>query len=192
MKCSHCYATNPGWATVCLSCSQPVQRLELCPSGHLLPPGVKDCPVCPDLWPEVTDFAGPPLLRGILWLESGRLTTHAEPGVDLAFLEVRDQEQPLALKSLPTGAAQLVADDDPDVLCRILMRPDGVQVCHRHGGGATPGPPTYRTLRAGESFDAGQASFRYQELPPPAWAEKLASGNRQVPTSRSSVERNES
>ena len=64
MKCSHCYAENPPWSTVCSSCSQPVHRLEICFQGHLLPPGVQECPVCPSLWPEISAFAGPALLRG--------------------------------------------------------------------------------------------------------------------------------
>ena len=174
MKCSHCYETNTAWATVCSSCSQPVRRLELCPAGHLLPPGAAECPVCPDLWPDVTAYAGPPVLRGILWLESGRLTNDAAPDARLTFLEVRDREHPLALKIQPSGAAHLVDDDDPDVLCRILARPEGLQVCRRFRPGAAPGPPTYEPLQSGDTFDVGHATFRYQIIPPPVWVQNLA------------------
>jgi hypothetical protein len=180
MKCSHCYEDNPAWATVCSSCSQPVERLELCPMGHLLPPGRTDCPVCPDLWPEVTAFAGPPVLRGVLWLEQGRLTSEVEPGADLAYLEVRDREQPLALKIQPSGTASIVVDDDdPNILCRVLMRPEGVQVCSRVRPGAPPGPPVYEPLPPGESFRAGHASFRYVAIEPPVWVQKLAGSQQQ-------------
>ena len=174
MKCSHCYVENPPWSTVCSSCGQPVLRLEICPQGHLLPPGVQECPVCPSLWPEVSSFAGPPLLRGLLWVETGRLVTASDPGKDLAYIEIRDQESPLVLSLQPSGAAYLAEDDDGDVICRILMRPQGVQVCNKYRPVAHPGPLAFEPLPAGEKFDLGRTSFRLLEVRPPVWVEKLA------------------
>ena len=174
MKCSSCYADNEPWATVCSACGQSVRRLELCPSGHLLPPGEQECPICPSLWPEVGAFAGPPLLRGLLWVERGRLTAGAEPFEELAFLEVRDQENPLALAPQTSGAVRVSDESDSEVSCRILMRPDGLKICRINQSGRRAGAPVYEPLTAGETFDLGGTSLRYQEMRPPSWAVKLA------------------
>ena len=174
MKCSHCYAENPPWSTVCSSCGQSVLRLEICSLGHLLPPGVQECPVCPSLWPEVKSFAGPPLLRGFLWVETGRLAAAADPGKELAYLEIRDGESPLALTLQPSGVVHLAGDDDRNVNCRILMRPEGVQVCNMNRPGTHSGPLAYEPLLPREKFDLGRTSFQHLEVQPPVWVEKLA------------------
>lgn len=173
MKCSHCYSDNQPWATVCSACGQSVLRLEFCPRGHLLPPGVRDCPVCPSLWPEVDAFAGPPVLRGLLWVEQGRLAPASDPHKKLAFLEIRDQEAPLGLTVRPSGTVCVVGEDDPDSSCRILMRPSGVKVCCRRPGQPSA-PPAYQPLPCGERFDLGGATLRHLGLQPPVWVEKLA------------------
>ncbi|MFC1572791.1 hypothetical protein ACFL6M_04250, partial [Candidatus Eisenbacteria bacterium] len=174
MKCSQCYAENKPWATVCSSCGLSILRLETCPMGHLLPPGGQECPVCPSMWPEVGHFAGPPVLRGFLWVERGRLANASDPRTEMAYVEVRDQETPLALASQPAGALHLTGEDDPDVDCRILMRPESVQVCNRTRTGRRSGPPVYEPLPPGQSLDLGGTSFRYLGVQPPVWVEKLA------------------
>ena len=174
MKCSHCYAENQPWATVCSSCGQSVLRLEICPAGHLLPPGAHECPICPSLWPEVESFAGPPVLRGFLWVEKGRLISASDPGKELAYVEIRDGESPLALTLQPTGAVYLAGEEDPEVDCRILMRPEGVQVCSRGRPGGRAGPMEYQMLPPGEKVDLGSTSFRHMQVQPPPWVEKLA------------------
>jgi hypothetical protein len=176
MRCSHCYAENEAWATICSACGQAVLRLEFCPGGHLLPPGVRDCPVCPSLWPEVSSFAGPPLLRGLLWVETGRLAPAADPGRELAYLEVRDQENPIGLILRPTGAVHVTTNDDEGVSCRILMRPEGVQVCDKSRPREGSGAPSYVVLRPGEKLALGGTTLRHQEVQPPLWAQKLAQG----------------
>jgi len=174
MKCSHCYGENQPWATVCSSCGQSVLRLEFCPADHLLPPGVQECPICPSLWPEVESFAGPPVLRGLLWVEKGRLIAASDPGVELAYVEIRDLELPLALTQRPSGALHIVGEDDPGVDCRILMRPDGVQICRRNRLGHPSRSPVYEPLPPGQKIVLGGTSFRHVEVQPPLWVEKLA------------------
>jgi hypothetical protein len=174
MKCSSCYADNNAWATVCSACGQSVRRLELCPAGHLLPPGEQECPICPSLWPAVDAFAGPPLLRGLLWVERGRLMGDETATAPLAFVEVRDQESPLVLSPLSSGAMRLSDESDGDANCRILMRPDGLKVCKMGQSGDRAGLPTYTALSPGEKLDWGGMTLRYQEIRTPAWAEKLA------------------
>ncbi len=178
MKCSQCYAENPPWATVCSSCGQSVLRLEICPGGHLLPPGVRECEVCPSLWPEVEPFAGPPVLRGFLWVVKGRLALASDPGRELEYLEIRDQHNPLLLASQPSGAVYMIGEDDREANCRILMRPEGVQVCDRNRPEGHSGLPSYTPLPPGQRFDLGGTSFRHLGLQPPVWVEKLA-GNLQ-------------
>jgi len=174
MKCSHCYADNQSFATICAKCGQAILRLEVCPMGHLLPPGEQDCPICPSMWPEVDSFAGPPLLRGFLLVESGRLTGSQDPVAALTYLEVRDQEIPLALAPLHSGAVSLVDEDDDKIECRILMRPNGISVCQRDQMKKQKAPSVYEPLLPGEKFDLGGVSLRYHEVVPPAWARKLA------------------
>jgi hypothetical protein len=174
MKCSQCYGENPPWATVCVACGQAVRRLELCPAGHLLPPGEQECAVCPDLWPEVAPFVGAPLLRGLLWLESGRLFSDGDPGQSRPYVEVRDQDLPLALAIQAGGTIRIADADDPAVVCRILMRPEGVQVCSRQGTRPRSGPPVYDKLKPDGTFQLAGATFRYLQVQPPAWAEELA------------------
>ncbi len=176
MKCSHCYAENPPWSTVCSSCSQPVLRLEICSQGHLLPPGVQECSICPSLWPEISAFAGPPLLRGLLWVDAGSVTSPSDPGEDMAYLEIRDQESALALTLQPSGDVHLTGDDDGDVVCRILMRPEGVQVCNKIRPAAHTGPLAFEPLLPGEKFHLGGVLFRLQVVQPPAWVQKVGGG----------------
>lgn len=176
MKCSNCYGENPTWSTVCSSCGQPVLRLEICSQGHLLPPGVQQCPICPSQWPDISPFAGPPLLRGLLWIETGRLTATSDPGNELAYLEMRDQESPLALSLRSSGAASLVEDDNRDVVCRILMRPEGVQVCNKYHQKEHSGPLEFKPLQPGEILELGRTSFRLMPVRPPVWVEKLVEG----------------
>jgi hypothetical protein len=107
-------------------------------------------------------------------VETGRLVADSDPGKEVFFLEIRDLELPLALALLPSGAVQLIDDDDRNMMCRILMRPEGVQVCNKCRPGTLSGPLAYSPLLPGEKFDLGRTSFRYLELHPPVWTEKLA------------------
>lgn len=174
MKCSSCYADNDAWATVCSSCGQAVRRLELCPAGHLLPPGEHECPICPSLWPAVDAFAGPPLLRGLLWVERGRLIGNENVSEEIAFIEVRDQESPLVLSPQPSGAVRLTDESDTDANCRILMRPEGLKICLMGQPDGRSRLPAYIDVAPGEKIDLGGTSLRYQIVRTPAWAEKLA------------------
>jgi hypothetical protein len=110
----------------------------------------------------------------LLWVESGRLATVSEPAQELAYLEIRDRENPLALTSLPSGVIHLTEDDDPDTHCRILMRPDGVQVCNKNQPATHSGLPAYEPFLAGKTLRLGRTSFRHMQVQPPAWAEKSA------------------
>ena len=147
--------------------------------GHLLPPGVQECPVCPSMWPDVGSFAGPPVLRGFLWVVEGRLVNASDPGRGIVYLEIRDRESPLALAPQPSGSVYLTAEDDPDADCRILTRPEGVQVCNRSQPGRCAGPPEYKPLPPGQRFDLGATSFRHVGLQPPLWVEELAGSLRE-------------
>ncbi len=173
MRCSACYAENPPWATICTDCGKAVLRLEFCAGGHLLPPGAQECPVCPHLWPEVTAFDGAPLLRGILLVEKGRLTNADDPADYLPYVEIRDREQPLVLTHAPNEQVT-IANDDAAGTCRVLMRPEGVQVCgagfaHEHAG-----PRVYKALGPDDTFVLGTTTFRHIAFDPPAWSVKLA------------------
>jgi len=174
MKCSHCYADNKAWATVCEACGQAVQRLETCPLGHLLPPGGRDCPVCPSLWPEVDAFAGPALLRGLLWVDAGKLAEARAPDRLLAYLEVRDRDRPVSLARRASGRVEVAPEDDPDVVCRLLMRPGGPRVCNKSAPADPRSLPQYVPLPPGSSLDLGEVRLRFLDLAPPAWAEKMA------------------
>jgi hypothetical protein len=173
MKCSSCYAENPPWAAVCQTCGGAVQPLEFCPGGHLLPPGVRECPVCPSEWPETPVFEGPPILRGLLWVERGRLLAIPAAGGDddRSYIELRDDEAPLNIGEDTRGRARLFQSEDPAVTVRIVVRPSGVLVCQK--GGASPAVPlAYVPLAAGGALDLGNTRLRLLTWPVPAWVEK--------------------
>jgi len=134
MKCSACYADNAAWTTVCVMCGQPVVPLEVCALGHLLPPGSRECAVCPSTWPEPAPFSGPALLRGVLVVEKGHLV---EPrgGDAVPYLEVRDAEFPITLALTAPDTVERFEGDATGGDVRILMRPEGIQVCRKGGKG---------------------------------------------------------
>lgn len=152
MKCSSCYADNAAWAAVCVMCGEPVVPVELCANGHILPPGSRDCPICPSMWPDAPPFAGPPILRGILWVERGRLK-EGEPARVLPYLEVRDLDLPLTLDQPAPDELRLAPVESKSGVARILMRPQGVSVCRK--AGARGGKLAWESLAAGETLTLG-------------------------------------
>ncbi len=112
------------------------------------------------------------MLRGLFWVTSGSLAFASEPAQELAYLEIRDQGTPLGLRLLPSGTVHLTEDDD--VQCRILMRPEGVQVCDKNQSGLHSGIPTYVPLPVGKALRLGRTSFRHLQVQPPDWALKQA------------------
>jgi hypothetical protein len=158
VKCGSCYAGNAAWAAVCVMCGEPVVPVELCANGHILPPGSRDCPVCPSMWPDVAPFVGPPLLRGVLWVERGRLK-EGESGRALPYLEVRDLETPLTFDQAAPDELRLAPAEAKSGVARILMRPDGVSVCEKAGGRS--GKPAYVPVVAGEILTLGGVRIRF-------------------------------
>jgi len=173
MKCSSCYAENAPWATLCSTCGNPTLALELCPNGHLLAPGQRDCAVCPSAWPEVPPFQGPPVLRGLLWVERGDLVGSANEGSGerLYFCELRDREASIALGIDARGRARLLADDDPETVARLVVRPSGFSLCRRGGRATRPGPLAYEPLHPGSSFDLENVRLRLVTWEIPAFPE---------------------
>ena len=106
-------------------------------------------------------------------MESGRVTSTTDPVADMAYLEIRDQEDPIALTLQPSGDVRLPTDDDSDVACRILMRPDGVRVCNKIRPAAITGPLVFEPLLPGEKFRLGEVLFRLQVVRVPGWVEKV-------------------
>lgn len=178
MKCSTCYSENPPWAAVCAVCGGKVLPLEFCLNGHLLPPGVRECPVCPNEWPEVPGYAGPPVLRGVLWVERGAVVARdAEGETELPYVEVRDREAPVALSTDARGRARLTDEQDAAAVVRILMRPEGLMVCKKAAPGvlrAEAGPLRFEALAAEHSLDVGNARLRYLAWPVPQWVDAPA------------------
>lgn len=132
MKCSACYADNARWATVCIMCGQPVQAIEVCVNGHVLPVGLRDCLICRSDWPAAPEFTGAAILRGVLLVERGELadgpTTTARP-----YLEIRDAGAPLTFAQAGPDRLERLPDDVGGGDVRLLMRPDGLQICKKGG-----------------------------------------------------------
>lgn len=132
MKCASCYADNTALAQICVQCGESVRPILVCPAGHVLPDGEPECAVCPGLWPELTEFEGPPVLRGVLWVIEGSMlaaagsSAVAEPVV---AVELRDDAAPLNLRLHDEATLQLLEEDDPRADAKILVRPEGVGVC---------------------------------------------------------------
>ena len=177
MKCLHCYAENPAWQTLCSACGEPVTPIELCAAGHILPPGVRECAVCPTLWPATTPFAGPPILRGLLWIDAGELRGLADAG-PLPFLELRDGETPVAIVASSPLTASLGSADHKDTIVRILVRPDGVSACTRPGAprggsaaskGGRPASPRYEPLAENAPVEVERVRLRFVPIQAPAW-----------------------
>jgi hypothetical protein len=131
MKCSACYADNARWATVCVMCGQPVQAIEVCPNGHILPPGSRDCLVCRSDWPAAPEFSGAAILRGVLLVEMGELADGPAVAA-MPYLEIRDAAAPLTFAQAGPDRMERLADDSGGDV-RILMRPDGLQICRKGG-----------------------------------------------------------
>lgn len=174
MKCLHCYADNPPWQTLCSACGEPVTPVELCAAGHILPPGVRECPLCPTLWPSPPPFAGPPILRGVLWVEAGALHV-AGDRVGHEFLELRDMELPLSFRARSPLVADVASADQQDAAIKLLVRPEGVSVCGRPSGGrAGPAAPRYEPLRDGGRVEVEGVRLRFVAIAAPAWTQSRA------------------
>lgn len=128
MKCSACYEENATWQDVCSHCGRPTVPLRFCPNGHLLPPKVTECPVCPMMWPDPGSFSGPPILRGVLWVDGGRLRREHDPAAQ-PVLELRDGAAPLALRVEGTDSLVQLAGEPGRASVQFLVRPDGVRAC---------------------------------------------------------------
>ncbi len=166
MKCAACYEENPPWQAVCSRCGQHTRALQLCPSGHLLPPGVEDCPVCPSMWPDPGPFKGAPILRGIAWVESGHLRDEEIDGT-LPVLELRDNPTPFALSVEGSASARRLREDLGKAAVQILVRPDGIRYClgANYRGGDTP---SFVPIE-GERVRVGNMTLRVAEFEVPGW-----------------------
>jgi hypothetical protein len=162
VKCSQCYAENDRWASVCVVCGGAVLPIAVCPNGHLLPPDSQECPRCPQSWPEVPPFDGPPILRAALVVERGELYVE-DTSRTTSLIEARDRLQPLSLVKDDRARMRLTEREEPNAQARILMRPDGVSVCQRpdaRGAKRSPGKIAYRPLNPGETAAVGGVTFR--------------------------------
>ena len=169
MKCSVCYHENPAWQKICTYCGQAAVALQLCPSGHLLAPDQADCPVCPSMWPESDPFAGPPILRGILWVDHGKLRT--PDGADrMPYVELRDSEQPLSLVIEGAGSAKLTTSDEAKAGVKVEVRPRGVRYCLGPDYLIEAGKGlVYQDLAGEERFRVGPVTFRVMFFSIPDW-----------------------
>ena len=131
MKCASCYADNQPGTGICLQCGESVRSIRVCEAGHILPDGESECAVCPGLWPEVGEFEGPPVLRGVLWAIEGQLVSIAEDGDSetVAAVELRDDMEPLSLRLHGSDGLEIMGTDDPRADVKILVRPGGVGAC---------------------------------------------------------------
>jgi hypothetical protein len=143
MRCSECYEANPAWQDLCSRCGKPTLALRLCPNGHLLPPKVTDCPVCPSMWPNAGPFSGPSILRGVLWADAGRLRQEDRDEV-LSIVELRDSARPHAFRIEGSDCLRKVENDPGSAAVQVLVRPEGVFACVG---------PEYRKPRASVEFD---------------------------------------
>jgi hypothetical protein len=164
MKCSACYAENALWAQVCVLCGQPVVPIELCPNGHILPPGSRECAICPSTWPEAPAFSGPALLRGVLLVERGHLVD-GRGGSNLPYLELRDSALPLTFAQNGPDRVERVASDGSAGDVRLLVRPEGIQICRK--GGGPKGKMAYEVVSPAEKVAVGGVLLRpiYFEVP---------------------------
>ena len=153
MKCSACYADNAAWTQICVMCGQPVVAVELCVNGHILPPGSRECPICPSMWPEAPAFSGPPLLRGVLVLESGRIVER-RTGAEQSFIEIRDGATPVTLAEAGDGAVDVQRSDEAAGDVRLLFRPDGIRICRKAA------KMQYVVLSPGETLQLGGVRLR--------------------------------
>lgn len=164
MKCSSCYADNAAWASVCVMCGRAVLPIEFCPNGHILPPGERDCPVCPaQAWPEAPAWSGPARLRGVLVFEGAFLDV---PGAGpRTWIELRDGAVALGLAESAPGQLRLVDPASAEGTARLLMRPDGLLVCRRT---ASTGKLNWQPLPPGEVLSLGGPRVRFLafQVPP--------------------------
>lgn len=128
MRCSECYEVNPAWQEHCSRCGRPVLPLRFCPNGHLLPPRVTDCPVCPAMWPDPGPFRGPAILRGVLWADGGRLRVE-DRAETVPLLELRDGHAPIALRVEGADVLTRLETDPTAASVQVLVRPEGVLAC---------------------------------------------------------------
>jgi hypothetical protein len=157
MKCSSCYADNALWAQVCVLCGQPIVPIEVCANGHILPPGSRECPICPSTWPAAASFSGPALLRGVLLVETG-LVVDSASGALLHHLEIRDADLPLTLAAAAPDRVERVASEGTAGDIRLLMRPEGLQVCRK--GGGRKGKMAWEPLGPAETISLGAVRLR--------------------------------
>jgi hypothetical protein len=171
VKCGVCYADNPAWQNVCSACGSPTRHLQLCPAGRLLAAGQTKCADCPATWPEVTSFGGHPLLRGVLWLDGGSL--ESEDGArTLPYVELRDQEPPVAFSVLGPQHVRVLAGDPVEASVKLLVRPGGTQYCvpPTDGSLACAGL-SYGPLPATERLVVAGATLRVAFFEVPEWVE---------------------
>ncbi|MFN0151286.1 MAG: hypothetical protein ACKVU1_11345 [bacterium] len=174
MKCLHCYAENPAWQTLCSACGEPVTPVEICGAGHILPPGVRECPLCPTLWPQVAPFSGPPILRGILWVESGELHV-AGDFARHEYFELRDMELPYSLTSRSPLVADVASADLQDAAIKLLVRPGEISLCGKPAAGRSgPAAPRYEPLRDGATVELERVRMRLVPIAAPAWTQTHA------------------
>jgi hypothetical protein len=134
------------------------------------------------MWPSTTPFGGPPILRGLLWVDAGELRSPGDVNA-IPFLELRDGEAPIALVANSPLMASLGGADQKDAALRILVRPDAVSVCMRPGAaragaaGATRGVPPgarYEALGENAQIEVERVRLRFVPIHAPAWIDARA------------------
>jgi len=169
MRCSSCYAENSSTQRVCAVCGEATLPLEFCPAGHLMEPGASRCSICHELWPEITDFSGPPLLRGIMWLEGAECRS-GDGAERLPFIELRDGRDPVSLTVSDSESVLVSFEDRPDASLKILTRPDGPRFCASSHFRPSANEPAYQSLEPDREPRLGNVSIRLALFDVPDWA----------------------
>lgn len=168
MRCSECYEVNPAWQEHCSRCGRPVLPLRFCPGGHLLPPRTLDCPVCPQSWPDPGPFRGPAILRGVLYVDGGRLRREDEAET-VPLLELRDGPSPLALRVEGSDLVTLLARVPEAASVQVLVRPEGVLACLGPEYRGPRGRSEFQTVSSGGALRVGPILVRMIFFEVPEW-----------------------
>jgi hypothetical protein len=137
----------------------------------MVDPDSGKCVVCPTSWPGISGFEGPPVLRGVLWLDQGEFRIKRE-GRTISLVELRDQKLPVSLIVGSGNSIDVDLEDPPDASLKILVRPDGIKCClsaqlkvAQHGA-----TPEYLGMAGSDRLWVGDVSVRITLFEVPAWA----------------------
>jgi hypothetical protein len=108
------------------------------------------------MWPETAPFSGPPVLRGILWVERGRWI---DRDAIASYLEMRDHEAPWTLSQPEPDLLKSVVPESREAVARILVRPEGLKVCRKTAGPARK--PEYEAISENQTLAIGSVRLRW-------------------------------